>query len=407
MSDFTLDGKPEEFGLFGERAITRNQPAWWDTKGTHVFIEPITVTAAFERLDMLFSISKKQAVAQLIDDPMELFRELVDKGYEPDVAFSAVLNEAFKVVPKRFALVRSATVDDPQERPYGIAGGNYTPFQNEDFAGILDKLVSISADDGDVWKLESVISLSRGTRNAVAMNAGVTNLTDDEVLKNYFVAYSDHRAGNSVRLFYAPLRPVCHNTLTMAENQSKSLFSIPHQETVLDDVKFVSQLMKHMHEQQESAVATFRAMMNTPLDKEQRNELVVGALPYRSKPARAARHELVQEMGEVVALDDFTAAMLRDKQNHEWWQETKREVDGQRVQVFQLAQKFNDEFPKAANTAWSVYNAVCEEADWRRGIRNHKPGLTPLNGYRADIKARAYTKAKEFAMVAGKLVSED
>ena len=61
---------------------------------------------------------------------------------------------------------------------------------------------------------------------------------------------------------------------------------------------------------------------------------------------------------------------------------------------------FNQQFGHFANTPWAVYNSVVEAEDYRRGHNgnNDAPASsTALFGDRAKTKARAFSKALEYA----------
>jgi hypothetical protein len=51
---------------------------------------------------------------------------------------------------------------------------------------------------------------------------------------------------------------------------------------------------------------------------------------------------------------------------------------------------FNDQFHDLSETAWAVYQAVCEVEDYRKG---HKAEAATVFGHRAEAKVRAFNAA--------------
>ena len=64
-----------------------------------------------------------------------------------------------------------------------------------------------------------------------------------------------------------------------------------------------------------------------------------------------------------------------------------------RKEVEALFYKHNDEFPQTANTAWAVYNAAVEHADFRDSGGKGDQWASALFGIRAAEKAKAFDMA--------------
>jgi hypothetical protein len=112
-----------------------------------------------------------------------------------------------------FAIVRCASVADPDEVVFGYCTERYHPLQPIEVAEIFDANVCEPA--------ETLAFLGKGEEMFISWK-----MPDFEVVKEVIRMFGIVRAGfytkHSVKLFTSTYRPVCQNTVTMAEGWARA-----------------------------------------------------------------------------------------------------------------------------------------------------------------------------------------
>lgn len=123
-------------------------------------------------------------------------------------------------ITSHYALVR-----DSDNSTLGVCGKNYVPSQNAEAFKFFDKFVR-----GGHMKMETAGSLDHGRQvwGLANIQKGFTLPGGDEV-RGYLLLANPHVWGESMRIFFTPIRVVCANTLNYALRDSAGKgFRLPH-----------------------------------------------------------------------------------------------------------------------------------------------------------------------------------
>lgn len=220
--------------------------------------------------------------------------------------------------------------DDTRE-VLGIVGPKYEPTQNRDAFKLLDGLRAEGA--------EFVGAGSFGGGGTVFMQMDLMAARDivpGDQVRQYIIVRNSHDGSGSYIVKSTPTRAVCWNTLTHASFGEGQLFGrVRHTKGSKARIADIATLIAGLRKQQERAFDTYAALATRPvtdaLIKSVFEEIGVFQLPTDPEQVRALAN--VQEKRRTV-LDLF-------------------EGKGRGATM-----------PGVAGTAWGLYNAVTEFADW-------------------------------------------
>ena len=186
-----------------------------------------------------------------------------------------------------------------------------------------------------------------------------------------FEVYYNNWAKGKVKLFYTPVRVVCQNTLRLAIADSTVTVSIRHSKNAGYYLDNVAEYIVRMNQAVDSTKALFGNLVNTKFSLDDFEELVKKLyVPPAPQEKKGKAKEII--------LDDIPedSDMI--------------EVSEAGSLAVELFKKFNDEFPQFGQTAYSAYQAIVENEDYRipgRGPQN--TSYSSMFGSRANVKMQA------------------
>lgn len=240
------------------------------------------------------------------------------------------------------------------------------------------------------WPVNTLGMLGKGERLFITLKMeGSAPLGDEhERHDHYLFIADDYRGNGSISIMETAVRVVCNNTWNMAFDNSKRRMTFPH---IGDPDKMMElriQLEKAAIAARKETVEQLEAMMQFYLDEEQRKQVVEAAFRTGEKDPIIEMAASVNVQGVSQELLDWSAQRAKNAEyayNHSQARNLEH-----RVNVMQLFQKFNDEQPRCANTAYALLNAVNEYSDFRKGRGKDNRPMQVLFGGRAQEKKRAY-----------------
>lgn len=266
-------------------------------------------------------------------------------------------------VPDKFALIRTPIAGvDEHERVFQIVSNDYEIVTPSDVATIVNPLST-----PDKWPVDTVGLLGKGERLFLALRMEPSYPGGDEAEKHlhYFTILDDYRGGGSLKMIVTTVRVVCANTWSLAINSNRNIVAIPH----AGDAKYMLDLRVQMEaaaiESRREAVEMFGAMMKFKLDEQQRRQIIETA--YQPDPEPAILVDLRKPEFSMVSLEAQERAVARANKAKYNWLNSHSRADERRTDAAMLLNKFNDEFPAYANTAYAVMNAINENSDFRKG----------------------------------------
>ena len=349
--------------IFGDRFISREQPAWHNLGSTFDRDEEKTVAEAMQECGADYTVSKHQLYFEVADG-----RKIPVEGEE--------------------MIVRSPVIDDPEYRVFGTVRGRYKPVQNMEVAEILDRGLA------GKYPVETLGVLGSGEQVFIALRGSDFAVNNADEIRSYFVVDVNHKPGNSNSVLYTPVRVVCYNTLTMARRDADISLAVPHTSDPGAMLSFGTEVIGQMVEKQANAEVIFNAMANHGADQDAATRIIEAAFQYSPRPQKTL---LLDQMTEGQIEAAMQAGGQRAKTMHkivksmQTWEYWATRVDSYREAAFERLEAFNDEHSSMANTVWAVYNAVTETSDWRDG--RSKVDESVLFGDRAAEKRRAFEAA--------------
>lgn len=319
--------------VFGNIAGYVRKPAW-HTLGT-VFEEAPTAVEAVKAIGADFKYTLEPLVAAI-------------KG--PDGKRIALQ------IPDKRAIVREE-VNEGGPEVMGIVSPTYEIIQNMQFAEALDSLTPM-------WPVETLGVLKRGKTVFFTLKTGSKQLGSSNIEK-YFLVTDSKTGKQSTRFLYTPVRVECNNMLQAALSTAAVQGTLVHRAGVAEEFQFRTSLLSKLINVEKEVDEAFEAMTKAVLTIEQRDLVIASYWPAPKKNARTEFVDLIDE-------DDAELRSLRNM-GVSASEEFERLINRSAVvktEVATLWEKFNDEYPDHANTAWAVYNAVAEHADHMRPSEN-------------------------------------
>lgn len=284
----------------------------------------------------------------------------------------------------RVAIMRPPTQDDPEYRVLGVASPTYEVLQNMQLAELLEPL-SVE------WPLTAVGALGHGENTFMVLHAGADEINGEQIEK-YLLLLDDKTGGGSLKCAVTPIRGACLNTLTMGLNTAMFSAAVNHIKGAQLEADFRVKLIAQAKKAEQAAMAALRRLAETKISMDDAAEIMAAAYPMPKKPKKAALFDELNEgklHGYEVDVDDANLEkLMKVSAAYEYYQ---TRVQAFRSGAMELFEKFNDEFPDTAMTAWAAYNAVVECSDYRNGGKNVAQSL--MFGDRAREKRRAFQAA--------------
>ena len=343
--------------LFGERFISRREPAWHGLG--EVFNKDLKLNAseAMTKADILFGINKYPQVVKM-EDGTELATE-------------------------SFAVVRDPVAEDPNPRVLATVGNDWTAIQAKELGKMLDPI-------SEKFPIETAGAIGKGEKIFVTMDAGESTIAGEDHELYWLV--TDHRDGTgALTVAFTPVRVVCQNTLVTGLRSSKISINLKHTKSIQNDAAFYLDIFGQMTKTQESVVTAMNSLTKATLVERQVEAILSAAYPNASQPTKL-NHTNGISVGDVPPIV-WNRILSDRKEQKELWEKRQARVDRIKDNAKERLDVFNQDFLKYANTPWAVYNAIVETEDYRRGWDGSG---TALYGQRANAKARAFNSALNF-----------
>jgi len=343
--------------LFGERFISRREPAWHGLG--EVFNKDLKLNAseAMTKADILFGINKYPQVVKM-EDGTELATE-------------------------SFAVVRDPVAEDPEPRVLATVGNDWTAIQAKELGKMLDPI-------SEKFPVETAGAIGKGEKIFLTMDAGGSTIAGEDHELYWLV--TDHRDGTgALTVAFTPVRVVCQNTLVTGLRSSKISINLKHTKSIQNDAAFYLDIFGQMTKTQESVVTAMNSLTKATLVERQVEAILSAAYPNASQTTKS-NHTNGIRIGDVPPIV-WNRILSDRKEQKEIWEKRQARVDRIKDNAKERLDVFNQDFSKYANTPWAVYNAIVETEDYRRGWDGSG---TALYGQRANAKARAFNSALNF-----------
>lgn len=241
-----------------------------------------------------------------------------------------VTNDADKMDAGAFATVR--TDSDGAKKILGVVGERYTVVQNRDALSFADNIL----DGGGRWEVAGSIKGGAVVFGALAVLEDIVldpNGAND-VIKTYLGVATSHDGSSAVSAFTTPVRIECSNTLNFALKKTKNSFKIRHTQSVEGKVAAARQSLNLATRYYEAFEKEAAALYAASVTDNQFDQIIRNLYPEPEAEAKAATTRWTNR---------------RDRLFNLWSGSTNANIAG---------------------TAWAALNAITEDNQWFRQIRN-------------------------------------
>jgi phage/plasmid-like protein (TIGR03299 family) len=268
-------------------------------------------------------------------------------------------------ITSHYALVR-----DSDSSTLGVCGKNYVPSQNKDVFQFFDKFVK-----GGHMKMETAGALDHGRQvwGLANIQKGFTLPGGDEV-RGYLLLANPHVWGESMRIFFTPIRVVCANTLNYAlkDNAGRG-FRLPHvkafDEQVFQEAELALGLATSQLEKFEEQAQFLAARDYSDIDVQ---KYIATLFQPDAMPA-------VESANDVEPIRSFKRTAL------EVYNSLATQPGGREM---------------SPGSWWSAFNAVTYVVDHKLGRERDAALTSAWFGPRSSLKQRALNTALEMAQAA-------
>jgi phage/plasmid-like protein (TIGR03299 family) len=310
----------------------------WHGLGTLLETAPKTADAAIQAANLNWEVGLKRVYAWEGD----VFHEFTD----------------------RKAVVRLDHWGKEECAPFGMVGGDYQVLQNREAFSFFDPVI----ETGKV-EYHTAGALGNGERVWVlAKVAGDIVVKGCDRVEKYLLLSNGHDGRTALQVRFTPIRVVCQNTLSVANQGRGDLVKVYHG--------------RDMHRRLDSAQETVKKILGFYDDLQKQFESFA---TFQIKTDQLkAYHEAV-----------FPTPKRKPNQSERTYEEALAVTRGLRQVSVDLFEKGRgNEESKVRGSLWAAYNGVTELVDHRMNYRNRRQRLDSLwFGDGERTKHRAFNEA--------------
>ena len=152
-----------------------------------------------------------------VDEALTSKEALIAAGLNWNVVQKNVMTDYFNVIPGYRANIRAS-----DGRVLGIVSDRYKIVQNIEAFTFTDNLISHGVT------YETAGSLHEGKKIWLLAKLPDSYKLADEKVEPYVVFYNSHDGSGAIKVALSPIRVVCSNTLNLALNDAKRVWSMVH-----------------------------------------------------------------------------------------------------------------------------------------------------------------------------------
>lgn len=151
--------------------------------------------------------------------------------------------------------------------PLGIVKDRYNIVQNIDAFTFFNDAIG---KDKAIWQTAGYFG--NGERIFVSAKIPKNILVDDDPVENYLVFTTSHDGSSGVKILFTPIRIVCQNTLNAAIRDASNYISFRHTDSVHDNIKLVTDIIKASNTKIDSLGEAYNAMRKVKIKDEKAME---------------------------------------------------------------------------------------------------------------------------------------
>lgn len=194
------------------------------------------------------------------------------------------------------------TDEDQQDHILGVVGKDWTPLQNADFFGLMDRLVG---QGYATWETMGALFDGRvvfGSLRPAAAPDLILDLPNGEKLETYLAGLNGHDGTRALEIFLTTIRPVCWNTVSAARDTARARFKARHTSGIDGRVGEIRNALGLSFKTLASLKAQCSHLVEQPYDRGLVNEWLETLFPLKDVEHKATFTKRVTARDEVMSL---------------------------------------------------------------------------------------------------------
>lgn len=293
---------------------------------------------------------------------------------------------SFELVKDQFQVMfRNPNDTDNPVRSFGTVSKDFQILSPDRLSEMLSPVLS---DAG--YKVATAGLLRNGSSIFVAMDCGERQVVG-ESYRDYLTFDLSFEPGRTMRVYSTPVRTVCANTQTFGIARASVDCKISHTGNVDGKLAVATALVQNLEDRQIFFANLMERFADYKIHETEMLHVLEQAFPMPVRPKSLASTVDRISPAELAMLADGNEAVMELVQEFDAKERQHINAKARVQQARELATfahgRFEVEFPEFAGTAYALYNAITETADWRDGKGNI--GESALVGTRMREKVRA------------------
>lgn len=305
-------------------------------------------------IDTMFSVVKRpwHGLGTVLENAPSIEEGIKQAGLDWNVSLRpAITDDSDSISLDTHKIV----VRDDIKQPLGIVGNNYKVLQNSQAFNFFEPFV-----ENEMASLETAGSLFNGKKVFVLAKIKSDNMVvdkNDEVEK-YILLSNAHDGSQALRIGFTPIRVVCNNTLSAAENSMQSqLIKLTHKGNIVQSLSELRETMDLINQQFIATEEQYKYLARTNINK-------------------LDLHKYVKQVFSVKKLEDI----IKDYEEGKEIEEARKKLIARVEEIFDL---------EPVHNAWTMYNSVNYYLNHERGrnLENRYNSMWFGDSRRLDQKA--------------------
>ena len=291
------------------------------------------------------------------------------------------------------AVLRGPTSASPEYRHVATVDKRFEIVQPADIATILDTGFGGEPSIAQRWPVQACGVTPNNAGMFITFQSSAYDVNGDQ-MDRYFILTNGNDGGTALSVGVIHLRLACWNTLTAALKGATSQIKIAHRAKASEYLSIYTRIIGDMERAETQTTEAFQRMASMTITHDEVMQVIDRTFPMIAKPAAVHTLDAYNERGLALSEDDRE---LLEGAEYRYENKQARQAE-LRTAALDLHQRFNDEFPRSANTPWSIFNAVAELLDNRaakgegdKALDN--AALDTMFGHRARSRDDAFRAA--------------
>ena len=289
--------------------------------------------------DTMFAVGKRpwHGLGTVLENSPSVEEGIKIAGLDWDVTLRPIItNDTDNISVDTHKIV----IREDNKLPLGVVSNNYKVLQNKEAFSFFEPFI-----ENDMASLETAGSLFNGKKVFILAKLNSDNMVVDknDEIEKYILLSNSHDGSQALRVGFTPIRVVCNNTLSLAENTSASqLIRVTHKGNIVETLQDLRETMDLVNQQFIATEEKYRYLAT-------RNVNVNDLKKY------------VKQVFSVKKIEDI----INEKEEKEQIEAERKRLIARVEEIFEL---------EPVHNAWTMYNAV-------NYYMNHERGKSLENRY--------------------------